>query len=96
MILSKGERIDVDDLPPVLCRQQAGDDAYRARGNGNDDGERSTGTTDLSLKSMEEHYIRKALELAEGNQRKAARLLDISRDTLRYRLKKLGITSTYQ
>ncbi|HAR45935.1 MAG TPA: hypothetical protein DCS05_07135 [Nitrospiraceae bacterium] len=32
--------------------------------------------------------------MAHGNQRKAARLLDISRDTLRYRLKKLGIDSS--
>jgi DNA-binding NtrC family response regulator len=48
----------------------------------------------LSLKVMEEEYIKSALKLADGNQRKAARLLDISRDTLRYRLKKLGIDST--
>jgi DNA-binding NtrC family response regulator len=43
---------------------------------------------------MEEEYIKSALKLADGNQRKAARLLDISRDTLRYRLKKLGIDSS--
>jgi DNA-binding NtrC family response regulator len=43
---------------------------------------------------MEEEFIRTALRLSEGNQRKAARLLDISRDTLRYRLKKLGIDTS--
>ena len=45
----------------------------------------------LSLKAMEEKHIRTALKLTGGNQRKAAQLLDITRDTLRYRLKKLGI-----
>ena len=45
----------------------------------------------LSLKAMEEKHIKTALKLTGGNQRKAAQLLDITRDTLRYRLKKLGI-----
>jgi DNA-binding NtrC family response regulator len=43
---------------------------------------------------MEEDFIRAALRLAAGNQRKAAKLLEISRDTLRYRLKKLKIDSS--
>ena len=46
---------------------------------------------DLSLEAMEEKYIRTAMKLSGGNQRKAADLLKISRDTLRYRLKKLQI-----
>lgn len=45
----------------------------------------------LSLAAMEEKHIKTALRLSGGNQRKAAKLLKISRDTLRYRLKKLGI-----
>jgi len=45
----------------------------------------------LSLEAMEEKYIRTALKLTGGNQRKAAKLLNIRRDALRYRLKKLGI-----
>ena len=47
--------------------------------------------SDLSLEAMEEKYIRTAMKLSGGNQRKAADLLKISRDTLRYRLKKLKI-----
>ncbi|MEJ2032753.1 MAG: helix-turn-helix domain-containing protein, partial [Deltaproteobacteria bacterium] len=47
----------------------------------------------LSLGSMEERYIRTALKLAAGNQRRAAELLHITLDTLRYRLKKMGIKS---
>lgn len=46
---------------------------------------------DLSLEAMEEKFIRKALEKASGNQRKAAKLLNISRDALRYRLKKMKV-----
>jgi len=46
---------------------------------------------DLSLEAMERKHIKTALKLTGGNQRKAARLLSISRDTLRYRLKKFGI-----
>ncbi len=33
--------------------------------------------------------VRQALERSAGNQTKAAELLDISRDQLRYRMKKL-------
>ncbi len=47
----------------------------------------------LSLDAMEEKYIRTALKLTGGNQRKAAQLLNIRRDALRYRLKKLGISA---
>jgi len=42
----------------------------------------------LVLEDVEKKLIREALERASGNQSKAARLLGISRDTLRYRLKK--------
>jgi len=42
---------------------------------------------------MEEGMIKSAFEMSQGNQRKTAKLLDISRDTLRYRLKKMGLTS---
>lgn len=48
---------------------------------------------DLSLEAMEEQFIKKALEKTGGNQRKAAKLLNISRDALRYRLKKMNLSS---
>ncbi len=46
---------------------------------------------DLSLEVMEERFIREAMEKSGGNQRKAADLLGLSRDALRYRLKKMGL-----
>jgi DNA-binding NtrC family response regulator len=42
----------------------------------------------LVLEDVEKKLISEAMERASGNQSKAARLLGISRDTLRYRLKK--------
>ncbi len=45
----------------------------------------------ISLEKVEEDLIREALSIAKGNQTRAASLLSISRDTLRYRMKKFGI-----
>ncbi|MDZ7261568.1 MAG: sigma-54-dependent Fis family transcriptional regulator, partial [candidate division KSB1 bacterium] len=45
----------------------------------------------ISLVELEKAVIQKALQLAKGNQCQAARLLRISRETLRYRLRKFGI-----
>jgi DNA-binding protein Fis len=43
----------------------------------------------VSLDEVEMALVRQAIERSEGNQTKAAELLGISRDQLRYRLKKL-------
>jgi len=45
----------------------------------------------VSLERVEESLVRQAMAAAGGNQTQAARLLDISRDALRTRLKKFGI-----
>jgi two-component system, NtrC family, response regulator AtoC len=45
----------------------------------------------LVLDDVEKKLITEAMERASGNQSKAARLLGVSRDTLRYRLKKHGM-----
>jgi two-component system response regulator AtoC len=43
----------------------------------------------LSLDDVEMAFVRQAIERSDGNQTRAAELLGISRDQLRYRLKKL-------
>lgn len=93
VILSKCEKIDIDDLPATLFEQKSA--AVPLQGEDDVSEQTDAGTrSGLSLKMIEEEYIKTALRLADGNQRKAARLLDISRDTLRYRLKKLRIDSS--
>jgi two-component system, NtrC family, response regulator AtoC len=47
----------------------------------------------LSLEAVERAVLVGALEKAAGNQSAAARLLGISRDTLRYRMEKFGLGS---
>ena len=55
-----------------------------------------SGTVDLppqgiSLEEVEKELVRQALEHTKGNQTKAARLLRISRDQLRYRMKQYDL-----
>jgi len=45
----------------------------------------------VDLPRWERSIIQRALREADGNQTKAAQRLGLSRDTLRYRLKKFGI-----
>ena len=45
----------------------------------------------FSLEDAERNYILSALEKAGGNKTKAARMLGISRDTLRYRMQKFHL-----
>ena len=45
----------------------------------------------IALEKVEKSLIREALKITRGNQSRAAKLLDISRNTLRYRLKKFGL-----
>jgi DNA-binding NtrC family response regulator len=48
----------------------------------------------ISLDGVEMSFVRQAIERSEGNQTRAAELLGISRDQLRYRLKKLSETES--
>lgn len=45
----------------------------------------------ISLKNVEKEFIEKALHMVSGNQTRAARLLGISRDALRYKMQKFGL-----
>src|SRR5512146_2591357 len=45
-----------------------------------------------SLEEIERAMVEMAMKQANGNQTQAARLLDISRDALRYKLKKFGLS----
>jgi len=45
----------------------------------------------ISLQTVEEQLVRQALALTNNNQTKAARLLHLSRDQLRYRMERYGL-----
>jgi transcriptional regulator with PAS, ATPase and Fis domain len=45
----------------------------------------------ISMEKVEEALVKQALKMTNGNQTKAAKLLDISRDALRYRMQKFGM-----
>ncbi len=45
----------------------------------------------ITLERVEKLLIEQALERFDGNQTKAAQCLGMSRDTIRYRIKKFGI-----
>jgi DNA-binding NtrC family response regulator len=46
----------------------------------------------MTLEQWEDEIIREALRRANGNKSQAARSLGLSRNALRYRLSKIGIT----
>jgi DNA-binding NtrC family response regulator len=45
-----------------------------------------------SILNIEKNYFEEALQLANGNESKAALLLNLTRDKFRYRRNKLSIT----
>jgi DNA-binding NtrC family response regulator len=85
-MLAMGDTIDIANLPEYL------------RFTTVPSGPLQTGSTAASdpyslgsLKDQERQLILKALEESGNNQSKAARLLQIGRDSLRYKLKKYGL-----
>ena len=47
----------------------------------------------MSLEAVEKDLIQQALKRANNNRTQAAKLLNISYDTLRYQVKKFGLDS---
>jgi DNA-binding NtrC family response regulator len=45
----------------------------------------------ISLEELERDLVRQAVERTQGNRTRAAALLGLSRDALRYRLEKFGL-----
>jgi DNA-binding NtrC family response regulator len=50
--------------------------------------------TGLDLEALERDLVLQAIERTRGNQTHAATLLGMTRDQMRYRLEKLGLTGT--
>ena len=90
MILENKEYLDLEDLPHALREPfENTEDAEAVGGAGIAGLELPEGG--YGLRQMEEQMVRSALEKTEGNQSRAAELLDISRDSLRYKMRKFGM-----
>jgi len=80
LLLEDADQICLDHLPPELRGAEvAANGGFHLPPAG------------LDLEDVERDLICQAIERAAGNKSVAARLLGLSRDTLRYRLEKFGI-----
>ena len=90
-------------LPFAVGKRAVGMTAFEASSTGNGSKELSNGRSlpklsipdgGTSLEEVERAFVEMALSQSNGNQTQAAKLLDISRDALRYKLKKFGLGHT--
>jgi len=86
VILSKGDRIEVSDLPRSLARSAETKPVQRQSAE-NLVGEISLGD---SVHEVERNLILKALQKCNNNKTRAARLLGLTRSTFRYKLSKIS------
>jgi PAS domain S-box-containing protein len=84
MILEESSRIASTSLPFSISRPELLDGARAA-------GPVEIPNEGLSLEDNEKALLARALEKTSGNQTQAARLLRITRDTLRYKMKKFNL-----
>ncbi|MDD3575995.1 MAG: sigma 54-interacting transcriptional regulator [Halothiobacillus sp.] len=82
VVLHAGKSVDVDNLPHELRATEAMDVTTR-RFDLPENG--------IDLEAVESDLLRQALVRTGGNKSRAARLLNLSRDTFLYRLKKFSI-----
>ncbi|OQX79790.1 MAG: hypothetical protein B6D56_06335 [Candidatus Omnitrophica bacterium 4484_70.1] len=81
VILCKGERVEVEDLPEFFME---------LRGKDRDDEKRNFSLKEV-VKDSEKEIIEKVLKECGGNRKKAAQILGINRTTLYNKLKAYGI-----
>lgn len=85
VLLTEGDEVDVDSLPPEV---RQGDEE-----EGEGHGAFTLGPSGLDLDQLERELLMEALRIAEGNRTEAGRLLGLSRHQIRNRLKKYGVES---
>jgi transcriptional regulator with PAS, ATPase and Fis domain len=87
MILEEGPEIGEEAFPVEIAEARVG-------GKSADLPDISIPENGTSLERVEEELVRQALARTRGNQTRAAELLDISRDALRYKMKKFHLEAT--
>ena len=78
-LLTDAERLDLHHLPPLSGPRPGVD--YRLPSQG------------IDFRELEREVLSQALRLASGNQTRAASLLGLTRDQIRYRMAKFGMSS---
>jgi len=98
VLWSRGPTLDIEHLAVTSPTGVGSADHGASRASGSPDGEPGAAPAaaalpppGVDLAQWEKAVIERALREAGGNQTKAAQRLGISRDTLRYRLKKFGL-----
>ena len=100
LILEDNEIITLEYLPRDLTGRVTGQVSVAAGAASDGEGSYRLPPEGLSLEEVEMSLVEQAIKRSKGNQTRAAELLGISRDQLRYRLKKLdtiegaGVDST--
>lgn len=88
VLWSRGERLSVEQLSLTPSPQTTPPDALPAAGLAQE----PLPPEGIDLVAWERSLVEQALKESGGNKTKAAKLLHLSRDTLRYRLKKFGLS----
>jgi transcriptional regulator with GAF, ATPase, and Fis domain len=81
MLLAEGNRLEVQDFGGLRTGLASGDPFELP-------------ATGVDLEDLERSLVIQALRRAGGNQTKAAGLLGLNRDQIRYRIEKFGLTAT--
>jgi DNA-binding NtrC family response regulator len=87
MILENKEYLEAADLEPSIRNAGKSD----ATGASPESPHFALPEDGIGLQQVEDEMVRQAVERTGGNQTQAAALLQISRDALRYKMKKLGL-----
>ena len=102
MILEEGNQLKPEDLPFTVASGRGGGSVETKMGAPVAEAQPAPGKRRLpalsipeggtSLEDVEHALVELALQQSHGNQIKAAKLLSISRDALRYKMKKFGLS----
>ena len=82
MLLSDGDRLEAKDFAALTNLATAGADGFELPAAG------------VDLEQLERSLVVQALRRSGGNQTRAAALLGLNRDQIRYRIEKFGLTLT--
>ncbi len=89
VLLARGEELGVDDIPREILGSRAAGPSPEAGGDGSAPFVLPPGG--VEFEALERSLVEQALRRTRGNQTKAARLLGMNREQVRYRVEKFGL-----